>query len=219
VQDIARLTIENGNELDVAFLVHCRGGRRILLVSLFNPDTAMSPRTIVSATEKLLPVTFAGDLLVASITNDQWNDLNVWNCRSLTLAKPRFEYSGKGKLTGEVCQVIRRQKSMQLRSLDPLPEKVKKGTTLLARWPDGKQEGFQIERWDRSADNVHFATVLLEGDPGIDGNPRAGTCQRLTYPQKIFPPVTYTGTPWSLSTKLQFIRNQQGQILIKEENK
>ena len=219
VQDITRLTIEHGNDLDVAFLIHCRGGKQILLVSLYNPDTAMSPRTIVSSTEKLLPVTFAGDLLVASIINDQWNDLTVWNCRSLSLSKPQFEYSGKGKLTGEVSQVIRRHKTMQLRSLDPLPEKVKKGTTLLVRWPDGKQEGFPIERWDRSADNAHFATALLEGDPGIDGNPRAGTCQRLTYPQKIFPPVTYTGTPWSLSTKLHCTRNQQGQILIKEEGK
>ncbi len=164
-------------------------------------------------------MTFAGDLLVAAIENGQWADLTVWNCRSLKLLHPRFEYSGKGNLTGEVCQVIRRQKTMLLRSLEPLPEDVRKGTLLLARWPDGKQEGFSIEQWTRSADNANFSTVLLSGDPGIDGNPRAGTCQRLTYPQKIFPPVTYTGTPWSITRKQHFERNPEGQIVSKEEEK
>jgi len=216
VDNIQSIRIEGGNQLDAGFFIELKSDdRKLMVISLYNPESSdFRSREVYYSDKKDQPLVFSGDLLLAILKNDELDDIHVWNCRELSSVNNSISYHGLGIYQGELSQIIRGQKKFILNSLQELPEKVKHGECILVELPDGKQEGFIVDRWERVSDNPFKAIVILQDDPGLDGNARAGTLQRMTYPRKVFPPLTYTGIRWKLSDHIRFKRDNSGSIRI-----
>jgi hypothetical protein len=216
VEKIQSLDIKGGNELDVGFIIKLKSDdRKLLVISLFNPERSeVGLREVYYSEQKDRSLAFSGDLLLATLKNNELDDIHVWNCRKLSSINNSINYQGVGNYQGELSQIIRGQKKFILNSLQELPDKVQPGRCILVELPDGKQEGFIVDKWERSPDNPFKAIVILKDDPGLDGNARAGTLQRMTYPRKVFPPLTYTGIRWKLSNHVHFKRDDNGSIQI-----
>jgi hypothetical protein len=216
VDNIQPIQIEGGNELDVGLLINLiSDDGKLIVISLFNPEkSGYDTREVFIADHENQPIKFSGDLFLATYKNNELDDIHVWNCRTLSSANNSINYHGDGVYEGELSQIIRGQKKFILNSLQELPEKVEHGECIFVELPDGKQEGFIVDKWDRSPNNPYKAIAVLRDDPGLDGNARAGTLQRMTYPRKVFPPLTYTGIRWKLSDHIHFKRDNNGSINI-----
>jgi hypothetical protein len=211
ISEMSPLTIEGGNELDIAFVASINNdARKLLVVSLYNPDSLdVKQRRMHLLANKKYPLKFAGDLLVGILKNNRLQDIHIWNGISMISPDDSLKYDGQGVLRGELTEIIRPQKKFLLSSDQIMPEKIPLASCLLVKLPDGKQEGFLIKNWNRSSDNHKQVTVTLQNDPGLEGNARAGTLQRVTYPQKVFKPVTYTGLKWKLPVHHRIQRDNQ----------
>ena len=212
IEDIQPIAIEGGNNLDVGFIINLKNtNQKLLVISLYNQgDFAPEIRTIYHSEHSNQLLEFAGDLLVATLQNSVLQDIHLWNCEKLSSVAESIDFSGTGWHSGEVAQIIRKQKKFILSSTRKLPVHVSPGSCIIVELPDGKQEGFLIETWERSTDQPFKAVVTLQGDPGLNGNARAGTLQRMTYPRKVFPPLTYTGIKWKLSNHSHLKSNNNG---------
>jgi len=216
VGKIQSIDIEDGNELDVGILINLKSDdRKLMVISLFNSGSSESEvRKIYYSKQNNQALHYSGDLLLATLRNGELDDIHVWNGHSLISGGDSIEFKNSGFYSGELSQIIRKQKRLILSSIQELPEDVKPGNCILVELPDGKQEGFIIDQWALAPDNPFKAMVTLQDDPGLDGNARAGTLRRMTYPRKVFPPLTYTGIRWKLSDQVHFKRDNDGAIKI-----